>query len=288
MIIGPRSTNAGEELPLTAEQREHANTLDFESLKAYLTELQIAHLGLVQDPLHADVYHMPEPKTAQPKRFAIGITDPATGKKEFLEADSQEALNALQLQWYRDHQSTPAQEQPRGADGKFKAAEKTADPDAAAQERAILLADLETKFRTGSITPSEYIIASGALADAVEKAVGAPLEVLADLVQKQQGQKITEGWTGAVTAFIQNHPSWEGGDFNRDVLKNIISENGWDDAEDKLSALEAAYEYASANNLLQNNPANDAYRAISSASSREEMNEALQKYRSSGGVWDSR
>ena len=51
MIIGPRSTNAGEELPLTAEQREHANTLDFESLKAYLTELQIAHLGLVQDPL---------------------------------------------------------------------------------------------------------------------------------------------------------------------------------------------------------------------------------------------
>ena len=65
-------------------------------------------------------------------------------------------------------------------------------------------------------------------------------------LQKQQGQKITEGWTDAVTAFIQNHPSWEGGDFNRDVLKNIISENGWDDAEDKLSALEAAaYEYAS-------------------------------------------
>lgn len=289
-IIGPRNADKNAELPMTDAQREHANSLDFESLKAYLTQLQIEHLGLTPDPLHADVWHSPEPKAST---VSITITDPATGEKTKLEAESQDALNALQLQWYREHPSTPVttQEQPRGADGKFKAA---AESDAARQQRALDAVELERKFRLSEISASDYIQQSGALAEALEKELGMPLDEVKETFQERQGKRYERDWADATNRFLTSDAGsdWPGGNQNMkkigEIISNATMEDGTPlvDAPDKVAALEWAYSYAKEHELLVENPELEAHKKLATATSRQEIDSILG--RDTRQIWGAR
>lgn len=288
MIIGPRSSNAGEELPLTDAQREHANSLDFESLKAYLTQLQIEHLGLTPDPLHADVWHSPEPKSAQTLSRTITIG----GKQFTVEGADERELDRRELEAHQAAETQPVttQEQPRGADGKFKAAES----DAARQQRVLDGVELERKFRLSEISASDYIQQSGALAEALEKELGMPLDEVKETFQERQGKRYERDWADATNRFLTSDAGsdWPGGNQNMkkigEIISNATMEDGTPlvDAPDKVAALEWAYSYAKEHELLVENPELEAHKKLATATSRQEIDSILG--RDTRQIWGAR
>ncbi len=221
-----------------------------------------------------------EPGTA-PRGYAKTIV--VNGVKTILEGATEEDLLSKETDFYRrtfgQSASTDTRtEQARdAATGRFVEQTQTNEDDQAEIAR---LADLELKFKRGEISVKDYIQQSGAL-DEVLAEQGLSVKTLKDVVAEKQDARYQTNWKTATETFIARHPSWPGGDANRDLLGNIIVEQGWIN-EDPLEALEAAYQHAVANNLLVENPDVVAHQKISSANSLEQIREALGRGRSSG------
>ncbi|MGA7221597.1 MAG: hypothetical protein WBX16_01965 [Candidatus Acidiferrales bacterium] len=257
-------------LQMTKAEEDQYLALPWDAGIAYLHELEVAKGLRVPDPMNPSVLHEVEPGT-QPRRFAKVLT--VNGQKKTFEGESELEVERQANQYLSQvftEANQPTDEPGRDANGRFA---KTASDDAAAQQRFVDSADLQLQFQRGELTVQEYIERSGVLAEEVEKVLDKT--GVSEIVQERQGKKIVQQWSSAVETFIQSHPDWIGGDRNRDILGTLIKDNGWDDAENKVAALEAAYEYAVANKMLVPNPEVDAYNRIASANSRAEIDSAL-------------
>lgn len=140
------------------------------------------------------------------------------------------------------------------------------------------------KFKRGEISASDYIQQSGALTQALEAELGLPVSELAEVAQRISGEKFTQSWADAAEQFRANHPDWIDGEQNKDLLGNIIAENQWVDAEDKLAAMEAAYKYAVENDLLVSNPEVELYKNIEIRRMSDGGNGRLDASRTAGLV----
>jgi|SRR6267378_1017086 len=216
--------------------------------------------------------------TAAPRKFAKSIT--VDGQKRIFEAESELELERSIGDYFRALQgaqeSNPARqqqqttEQPRNERGQFVSAE-----DAAAK------AELELQFKRGDISTSDYLQKSGAISDYLQKA-GVPLEDLKAQIAQTQGQRSEQAWADAVEVFKERNPSWCGGEVNKNLIGQILIENQWIDAEDKVAALELAYNHARENNLLGENPDTTYARELSEAQSPEQINAVNHKFFGSG------
>ncbi|MGA7640072.1 MAG: hypothetical protein WCB00_24280 [Candidatus Acidiferrales bacterium] len=237
----------------------------------------------VRDLFNPDVLIPVEPGT-QPRRFAKVLT--VNGQKKTFEGESEleverQANQYLSQVFTEANQHTD--EPTRDSNGRFA---KTASDDAAAQQRFVDAADLQLQFQRGEINVEEYLERSGVLGEAVEKALDE--RGVSEIVQERQGQKLQQSWESATAAFIQANPDWIGGEANKQLIGELLAENGLVDAEDKLQAMQNCYDYARQNNLLVRNPEVDQYRAIENAKTREEMDNALGRAQRMNQMWDTR
>ncbi|MGB9010628.1 MAG: hypothetical protein WCC18_18600 [Candidatus Acidiferrales bacterium] len=283
MSYGPQDSR----LKMTRDEEEHFNSLSFNEGIAYLHELELAQGLRVPDPMNASVLHEVEPaNTPQPKKFALAITDPTTGQKDFLEADSQEKLNALQIQWYREHQSTTAQQNdlPRNSRGQFTKDPSTKKAEELTQEDAVELqrrAKLDQEFRTGLISPAEYLAATGAF-DAYLTEKGIDPDVLkAQSEENRANVAEMQTWAQATEEFKNSEAGadWPGGEQNRELLQQIIFNEGWQNNPDKLETLTNAY--AVFKELVAR------HEGAASARTRQDMDQVLGITARNTQVWGS-
>jgi len=207
----------------------------------------------------------------------VGKVVVLNGVKHSLIGNDEADLLAQENAMYRAAMEQPAAttqqatEQPHDiSTGRFVSAE-----DAAAT------AELELQFKRGDISAADYLQKSGAVADYLAKQ-GVPLEDLKAQVAEKQGQRLEQSWADATEEFKARHPEWAGGEFNKNAIGQILVENNLIGAEDKVAALELAYNHARENNLLGENPDTTYARELSEARSPEEINSVNHKYFGSG------
>jgi hypothetical protein len=164
---------------------------------------------------------------------------------EFLRGQS--APPAAQTQ---QQQTTPPRDEKTG---RFTSTEQLT---VTADEKATLL----LQFQLGQIDAQTYLEQSGELADYFVKQ-GVPLNEIKAVVEGEKSRAFVASWSDASTAFL-NSPmgaDWPGGERNKNLLGMTIGNLGLIDAEDKIAALEQAYDYLKANGMLfEETPAGDA------------------------------
>lgn len=288
-----------DQLKVTPQMEKEISNASPDEIKDIIHQALVDQGLAVRDSFNPSILLTATPRP-EPKKFAIAITDPATGKKEFLEADSQEALNALQLQWYREHPPTTTQQDntPRGKDGRFQK-QTPADPDAVHQQRVFDVTQLELKFKRGEINAADYIQQSGALAQALEAELGMPLDEVKEHFQERQGQKEVKSWSEATEKFLNSAEgaNWPGTEANKTTLGQIIqtfqTEDGTllADLQDKQEAITIAWNYMQEHpELIKENPELVQRDKISKATSRLEIDEILGRNTrlQSQQIWGSR
>jgi hypothetical protein len=107
---------------------------------------------------------------------------------------------------------------------------------------------LSEQFRSGVISPEEYLQASGALELAVEKR----LKEAGFDVNKAAARQFEESWAEAAVTFVQSEAGqdWPGGTRNKELLALKISELGLVNASDKVAACAQAYADLKAKHML--------------------------------------
>jgi hypothetical protein len=250
-----------------------------EIMRTAMIEQQLA----VPDIYNPSILLETELSHAAPKRFAQTVT--INGEKKIVEGDSELSVQRQVNDLYREtfaaqeHNPAPQQqetEQPRDAAGRFTA--DTRDPVAAAE--------LDLRFKRGEISAADYIQQSGALDEYLSKK-GVPLEALRESIAEKQNSALAQEWAATTDKFRARHPEWIGGQENVNIIGQILSENNLVDAEDKLGAMEAAYNHARENSLLVGNPEVDLRDRINSARTPAELQNALgmDDRQRSAGFW---
>jgi len=210
----------------------------------------------------------------RPQRFAKVLK--INGEQKILEADSEAELAQKETAMYRElfagGEQQPQVEQPRDENGRFVSQE---EPDA--QLNAAERAELDLRFKRGEISAADFIEQSGAMDEYLERR-GVSLEAL----QAVSNTAFEQSWAEATDQFLQRHPDWPGLESNKTAIGTIIEQAGWTEAENKLQALESAYQYALDNNLLVANPEIEAHNKLAEAKSASELNEILQAFRPAG------
>jgi hypothetical protein len=254
---------------------EKLKSASFEEIKAHLATAAVEQRLVVPDAYDNSVL-IPTNLVdgPQPQKFARSVI--IDGTKHVVQADSELALEKSVGDLYRAQLQPVAmrREQPRGTDGRVVEQMKT---DEANQVEIMRRSELDLKFRRGELDAATYLEQSGAVAAYLEKA-GVPLEDLKASVAEKQSEQFTQSWADATETFKSRHPEWVGGDANRNTLAQTICENNLVDAEDKVAALEAAYNYARKNNLLVENPDTAYQRELQEARSAADIDAVNQKY----------
>lgn len=252
----------------------------FEEIKAHMTNAAVEQRLVVPDRYDPSILLPVEPGTA-PRKFAQTITNDK-GQKLFFYGSSELELEQNVGAYFRSLAeqlaATPQQtqtEQPRNERGQFTAAETAAETERQAA--------LSLRLQLGQIDISTYLEESGAVGDYLAKQ-GIDLEDLKSASQEKHEAQAVSSWEAATERFIANHPDWQGGDENRDLLGKLLLDNNLTDAADKLAATEACYRHAVENGMLTQNPEVTARERIGSAKSVEEIREAVG-YKNSTGLW---
>ena len=107
------------------------------------------------------------------------------------------------------------------------------------------------------------------------------LGISTDALRAVSEARAADDWVTATEEFRNRHPEWPGGP-NREVLGQILVENGWVNSNDKLSALEKAYKFATQQNMLVANPDVEYQREVAAARSTSEIADLNAKYYGSG------
>ena len=162
------------------------------------------------------------------------------GKRFVLEGASDAELNQKEIEIYRAAFQSPTaapQSEP------MQTATLTDDEQAEIARRT----DLQLQMQTGQITMQEYIEQSGAIEEYLAKR-GVSIENL----QAQSANAYRQSWEDATRTFLDNAGSqWPGGKKNLETVTAIMEANPeLADAQDKVAALAAAFNYMKQNNLL--------------------------------------
>jgi len=254
-------------IQLTDEQKAKIATMSASEISPYLVELAVQQ-GLLKRDWDPSVLHEVQERldAPQPKRFATRVS--VDGHQHIIEADSPEALAEATEKFYREifAQPAPRTDVPaRDSQGRF--APQTDEPtpaDEAAQ--AAVRADLDLRFKRGEVDTAQYLEQTGAVEKYLE-ARGVSLPALREV----SDSKFVESWSDAADTFVREHPDWQGGEQNKQIVGRIVEQMGLVDARDKSAALDAAYEYARQNNLLVENEQAAALDAIATSNDPEEI-----------------
>jgi hypothetical protein len=252
-------------------------------IQAILRQAAVDQQLVVPDIYDPNILLATERATApQPQRFAKTIT--VDGTKFVVEGTSESDLAQKEIEFYRAQmQPTTTRTEPaRDENGRF-----TSPADQGrAEENAFAKAELELRFKRGEIGTSDYLEQSGAMADYLAKQ-GIPLEHLKEVVEEKQNTRYEQSWADATKEFL-NSPEgrdWPGGQENMKKVGELVQQMGATDAEDKVSALTAAYRYMQENDLLKSNPELEIEQRIRGARTREELRDATSSFSGSSSIF---
>jgi hypothetical protein len=241
---------------LTPEEEKHIQTLTrAEDISAYLHQLEVEAGLRVPDSLNSGILHEVQRLAENPQPITATIV--FNGVEKTFTGATREEVDAAQVAFFRSQQTQPTNDEPtRDRNGRFTK-ENTAEQqalDAAAK------AELELKFKRGEISTTQYLEQSGAIAEALEKTLGVPIEQVVETFKKTSGEAYMQSWANATTEFFQTEEGkkWPGGEANKAKLAEVLAmplEGGGtlQDAPNKVEALLAAYQYMQQENLLVEN-----------------------------------
>lgn len=249
---------------MTPSLEEQIASAGPEEIKAILHQAAIDQKLAVPDAFSPEVLIPTALADNAPRK--LGKVVVLNGVKHILEATDEAGLLRAESELYREalqpQQSDTAEPlaQPRDSSGRFVSAEEAA-----------ALASLELDFKRGSISTDEYLTRSGAIERHLEAQGISP-----DALREVSNEQFAQSWASATEEFKSRHPEWAGGENNRDVIGQILADNNLVDAEDKVAALEAAYNAARENGLLVANPELELVDKINNARSFEEIRQTLR------------
>jgi hypothetical protein len=254
-------------------ERAVAAASSAEEIKTLMHDRAV-QLGIVVPDLYSPDVLLPVDQPT-PKRFGKSVT--VDGQKRFFEADSELELEREIGNYFREtlaaQETNPArQQQQQSRDestGRFVPADQ-----GHAEEDAFVRADLELRFKRGEISTDEYLAQSGAIERHLA-AQGVDMEALREVGAK----KFEQSWEQATQEFLQSPlgRTWVGGEENKNILGQLIASNNLSETDDKVGALAAAFEFAKENGLLVENPEVEVRKAISGATSFEEIMEHARR-----------
>lgn len=249
-----------------------------EVIISLLHNAAVAQHLCVPDLYDEHLLHAVEPGSAAAAHNLAKVVT-INGQKHTLEAATETELLAKENTLLRETFSTQpaaATEQPRDAAGKFVSAADQAQLTDAEQAEVFHRTELDLKFKRGEISAKTYIEQSGAVSEYLSER-----GIDESALQEVSSQKFARSWESAAGEFKERHPEWLGGGANRDLLGQLILDNGLTES-DPLEALEAVYDYAVKNNLLVENPqvtAQKSYEeAIAGAKSSSEVEEINHRF----------
>jgi hypothetical protein len=215
-----------------------------------------------------------------PQKFSKYVT--INNTKYLLEGGSPEELANAETSLYEQVLGQGDNGQARDAQGRF-VHEQTPEEKAAGELEASKRADLELAWKRGDITTEQYLEKSGAINTYLTEHGMNPdaLATVSDAIYQNT-------WAAATEAFL-NSPqgeSWPGGQTNMELMGRILEENNM--TEPTVENLSAAFQYASENGLLVENPETAAHHAISEANSVEDIRTALNRPTQSSGLFNYR
>jgi hypothetical protein len=114
----------------------------------------------------------------------------------------------------------------------------------------------EIDFRTGAITLPEYLERSNAIGDYLEKE-GISLEQVKAESDKRANAAYEQAWASAVQEFL-TQSDWPGGNKNLALMNTTLLALGLTDAEDKVAALQTAYESMKKDGIIFDREATEA------------------------------
>jgi hypothetical protein len=221
---------------------------------------------------------VPGERSAAPQKFGKTVT--VNGTKHVLSANSEAELLASENALFRGlfSQTAPARTEPvRNDRGQFvKANDATAKAAEAAE--AERLAGLQLDFQIGRIDAATYIRESHAV-DSYLAEQGVDMDALKEVTAQKQGDRYQQSWKDATEAFKQSADGadWPGGNENLKTVGELLIANGFEDAEDKVAALQSVYQYMRDNKLVRE----PVESKIANAQSPEQIREALGRSSSS-------
>jgi hypothetical protein len=202
-------------------------------------------------------------ETPQPTREARTVS--VNGQKYTVEAPVGDtaALDRAETELFRKILAQPA--------AQIRQQEQTRDT----QGRFISQAELDAEAaRVAAIDPAD-----AATAELVRRTLaqqGVDMDALRELSAQRQGQALEQSWTDAAISFGKSHADWVGGEYNKNTLAQIISDNGWVEAEDKGRALEDAYVFAIEHHMLVEPEDQVEARELAAAQTPAELQELLR------------
>jgi hypothetical protein len=247
-------------IKLTPAQEKEVSQMLPDAMTEYFRNLAVEQ-GLGQrDHFNPDILIPMD--HAQPTRFAKAVT--IGGQKHILEANSEAELDTAEVALYRSLFGSEAATQPRDSQGRFMPAEDAAHD-----------AELKLRLTRGEIDITQFMAESR---EATRYLDGYAREHLGIDPAKVRDQKFVRDWEGAVKTWLETDGAdYQGGEANKKVLTDILAENNLQDAEDKIGALNAAYQFAKENGLLVDNPELKAHRDIASANDPESLRAAAAR-----------
>ncbi len=248
-----------------------------DEIRAYLAEVAVEQQLVTRDRFSPDILIPTEPGTA-PRAFARVLN--INGFKHTVEAPSEieleRKINALLRETF-ESRNTPSGAAPArdASTGRFASAEDRGKADEARQAEIVRQSELELKFKRGELSTADYLARSGAIERHLESQ-GISVEELRASTAEKQNQRFTQSWATATEEFLKSPAGadWPGGEANKVKLGEILQANPELADQPSVETLSAVYEYMKENDLLVTNEEVEKLRAISSATSAEEIRTA--------------
>lgn len=119
-------------------------------------------------------------------------------------------------------------------------------------------AELEIRFRNGSLSAKEYLEKTGAIAEYLKKQ-GVPVDELKSALDEDRESKVTQSWADATQEFLNSDAgsSWPGGEPNKNLIALTLQNLGLLDASDKVGALAQAYAEMQRSGMIFAGPAEE-------------------------------
>jgi hypothetical protein len=267
---------------LTSALEEAISKANPDEIKALMAQAALSQGLVVPDSVNPQLLHPTELADHAPRKFAKVVT--INGVKYALEGGSPEELANAETSLYQQvlEGGDNNNEQARDAQGRFVRGQ-TPEEKAAGELEASKRADLELAFKRGDITAEAYLEQSGAISTYLaEHGMNQDaLVAVSDLVYQNT-------WSQATEQFLNSDAGndWPGGQTNMELMGRILEENNL--TEPTVENLSAAFQYASENGLLVENPETAAHHAISEANSVEDIRTALNRPTQSSGLFNYR
>jgi hypothetical protein len=195
-----------------------------------------------------------------------------------IEAANEEGLKEIELELYRRSFTTQPQQQPsqqsRDSQGRFTAQEQQQTEQE--QNQMVDLEQARLAHLSGNLSDREF-------ADVVLAHQGIDADKLREVVQERDDAKFVEEWRQATEEFLSSVEAadYPGGERNSEILQEILIKSGLSEVEpnQRANALGQCYLYAKEHGLLVENEETAARDALENAQTRDELDRALDAYR---------